>query len=120
MFMQIDTIQGLGVLIFKCDFIDYSLHTYKLLTGLWMGRDARATGCAEEGHHEMCSAELVCSPVAQSLGPATTPLSPLSEDSLSVKQPPHTRIRTHTEKEKYKSKCLTTERGETDRAMGDW
>jgi len=57
-----------------------------LLTGLWTGRDARATGCGGEGLRGSCSDGLVCSPAALSPSLATTPLSPLSEDSLSDKK----------------------------------
>lgn len=53
-----------------------------LLTGFWMGMDARATGCAAVGHRGMCNEGLVCSLVVLSLGPATPPLSPRSEASL--------------------------------------
>lgn len=67
-----------------------------LLTGLWTGRDARATGCVEEGLHGTCSVGFAWSPVAPSLGPAVTPLSPLSEDSLSDKKPAQTHTNRHT------------------------
>lgn len=65
-----------------------------LLTGLWMGRDARATGRVEEGPRGMCSEGLVCSPVVLTLDPAMTLLSPLSEDSLSDKKPTQTPTQT--------------------------
>lgn len=69
----------------------------RLLTGLWTGRDARATGCVEEGPRGMCSEGLVCSPVVLTLGPAVTLLSPLSEDSLSDTKPTQTGTDTRAE-----------------------
>lgn len=53
-----------------------------------MDRDAKATGCVEEGLRGMCNAGLVCSPVVRSPGPAATPLSPLFLDSLQDEMMP--------------------------------
>lgn len=59
-----------------------------VLTGLWVGRGSRATGCLAAGPRGTCSELLACSPAVPSGAPATTRLSPRFEEPLSNEATP--------------------------------